>query len=55
VINLSVEFESKVRAWHIPDIVAAVRHARSRGVTVIAAAGNTAGSAVAYPARARRA
>ncbi|MDQ3644573.1 MAG: S8 family serine peptidase [Actinomycetota bacterium] len=53
VINLSLEFDSSVRASQIPDIVSALRYARKKGVVVVAAAGNQASSLVAYPARAR--
>ena len=52
VINLSLEFDSSVRASQIPDVVRALRYARRHGVTVVAAAGNQADSAVAYPGRA---
>jgi serine protease len=52
VINLSLEFPSEVRASEIPDVLGALRYARQRGVTVVAAAGNQADGAVAYPARA---
>jgi serine protease len=52
IINLSLEFDSSVRASQIPDIVRALRYARRRGVVVIGAAGNQADSVVAYPARA---
>jgi serine protease len=52
VINLSLEFDSSVRASQIPNIVAAIRYARRRGKVVIAAAGNQAAGVVAYPARA---
>jgi serine protease len=51
VINLSLEFDSSVRAAQIPNIVAAIRYARRRGKLVIGAAGNQADSTVAYPAR----
>ena len=51
VINLSLEFDSSVRASQIPDIVSAIRYARRRGKIVVAAAGNQAAGAVAYPAR----
>jgi serine protease len=51
VVNLSLEFDSSVRASQIPDIVSAIRYARRRGVVVVAAAGNQADSVVAYPAR----
>jgi len=53
VINLSLEFDSAVRASQIPDIVSALRFARRRGALVIAAAGNQGSPQVAYPARAR--
>jgi serine protease len=52
VINLSLEFPSEVRAAEIPDVLGALRYARQKGVTVVAAAGNQADGAVAYPARA---
>ena len=52
VINLSLEFDSSVRASQIPDIVSALRYARRRGVVITAAAGNQADGVVAYPARA---
>jgi serine protease len=52
VINLSLEFDSSVRATQIPDIVSAIRYARRRGKVVVAAAGNQAAGTVAYPARA---
>jgi serine protease len=50
-INLSLEFDSSVRASQIPDIVSAIRYARRRGKVVVAAAGNQAAGTVAYPAR----
>jgi len=53
VINLSIEFDSSMRASQIPDILAAIRYARRRNVVVVAAAGNQADAVVAYPARAR--
>src|SRR5918992_218053 len=52
VINLSLEFDSSVRASQIPNIVSAIRYARRRGKLVVAAAGNQASGTVAYPARA---
>jgi serine protease len=52
VINLSLEFSSKVTAADIPELLEALRFARRRGVLVVAAAGNEAHKAVAYPARA---
>jgi serine protease len=53
VINMSLEFDSSVRASQIPDIISALRYARRKRVTVVAAAGNQADAVVAYPARAR--
>ncbi len=53
IINMSLEFDASVRASQIPDLVAAMRYARRKGVLVVAAAGNQADSQVAYPARAR--
>ena len=53
VINLSLEFDPSVRAARIPDIISAIRYARSKGVLIVAAAGNQAGTVAAYPARAR--
>lgn len=52
VINLSLEFPAEARAAEIPDVMAALRYAHRRGVVVVAAAGNQADIAVAYPARA---
>lgn len=52
VINLSLEFPAEVRSAEIPDVMSALRYAHRRGVVVVAAAGNQADIAVAYPARA---
>jgi serine protease len=52
VINLSLEFDPEVRSIDIPDVLSALRYARRRSVLVVAAAGNHADLAVAYPARA---
>ena len=52
VINLSLEFSSNVTASDIPELIEALRYARRRGVVVVAAAGNEAHTAIAYPARA---
>jgi serine protease len=52
IINLSFEFGESVRARQIPDILDALRHARARGVLVVAASGNGAATSIAYPARA---
>jgi serine protease len=54
VINLSFEFDDgihPVTESQIPDVLAALRFARRRGVVVVAAAGNLARAAAAYPAR----
>jgi serine protease len=54
VINLSFEFDDgfrQVTAAEIPDILAALRFARRRGVLVVAAAGNQSRQSIAYPAR----
>lgn len=53
VINMSLEFSSSTRASQIPDIMSALRYARSKGSLVVAAAGNASDSVVAYPARAK--
>ncbi len=52
VINLSFEFSDAVSARSIPDILSALRYARSRGVLVVGAAGNAHKGHLAYPARA---
>lgn len=54
VINLSLEFPAYVRAQEIPEVLSALRFARRHGSVVVAAAGNKAGTAVAYPARAEQ-
>jgi serine protease len=52
IINLSLEFSSDVTASDIPELIEALRYARRKGVLVVAAAGNEAHTAIAYPARA---
>jgi serine protease len=52
IINLSFEFGRGVRARQIPDILDALRFARSKGVLVVGASGNAEAASVAYPARA---
>ena len=52
VINLSFEFGTQVTRSEIPDILAALRYARRKGVLVVGASGNAAARSVAYPARA---
>src|SRR5918999_6321232 len=55
VINLSLEFDRRVVAAEIPEILAAIRYAHGQGAVMVAAAGNTGKKflrRVAYPARA---
>ncbi len=51
VINLSLEFPTGITASDIPELISALRYANRRGVVVVAAAGNEAHAAAAYPAR----
>jgi serine protease len=51
VINMSLEFDTSVTASQIPEIVSAVRFAHHKNVVMVAASGNEADNAVAYPAR----
>jgi subtilisin family serine protease len=51
VINMSLEFDTSVTASEIPEIVSAVRYAHHKNVVMVAASGNEADNAVAYPAR----
>lgn len=51
VINMSFEFASKVRSCEdLPTVCSALQYARSKGVLPVAAAGNSEGKAVAFPA-----
>jgi serine protease len=55
VINLSLEFDRRVVAAEIPEILSAIGYAHSRGAVIVAAAGNYKRGhrhRVAYPARA---
>jgi serine protease len=51
VINMSVEFDTSLRAGDIPEVIAALHYARRKSVTMVAASGNEGLSKVAYPAR----
>src|SRR3954462_12430792 len=51
VINMSVEFDTSLRASDIPEVIAAMRYATRKRVTLVAASGNEGSSKVAYPAR----
>jgi serine protease len=51
VINLSLEFPGGITASDIPELISALHYANRHGVVVVAAAGNEAHAAAAYPAR----
>jgi serine protease len=51
VINLSLEFDSNMRAGQLPTVISALRYAARRGVVVVGASGNEAEDKVSYPAR----
>ncbi len=53
VINMSFEFDIGLTASQIPDVISALREANRAGVVLVAAAGNTEDTQVAYPARAK--
>ena len=53
VINMSFEFDIGLTAPQIPDVLSAVRYAHREGAVLVAAAGNTEDTRVAYPARAK--
>ncbi len=52
VINLSLEFDPATPRSQIPEVLSAIGFAHRHGVVVVAASGNEAESAIAYPARA---
>jgi serine protease len=52
VINLSLEFPTGIGASDIPELISALRYANRHHVVVVAAAGNEAHAAAAYPAHA---
>jgi serine protease len=52
IINLSLEFPGNVRAHEIPRLLKALRYAYDKGVVIVSASGNEAGSTVTYPAKA---
>ena len=52
VINMSVEFESGMRAGDIPEVLSAIRYANKKGSVMVAASGNEGDSRVTYPAAA---
>jgi serine protease len=51
VVNMSVEFDTGLRAGDIPEVISALHYANRKGVTLVAASGNEGSSKVAYPAR----
>src|SRR4051795_466872 len=51
VINMSVEFDTSLKAGDIPEVIAALHYAARKKVTLVAASGNEGISKVAYPAR----
>ncbi len=51
VINMSVEFDTSLRAGDIPEVISALHYAAKKRVTLVAASGNEGISKVAYPAR----
>jgi serine protease len=51
VVNMSVEFDTGLRAGDIPEVISALRYANKKGVTLVAASGNEGSGKVAYPAR----
>lgn len=51
VINLSLEFPAEYTARDIPQLVAAFRYARRKGVLIVVAAGNSGLERVPYPGR----
>ena len=53
VINMSFEFDTGLTASQIPDVLSAVRFAHRKGTLMVAAAGNTEDTRIAYPARAK--
>jgi serine protease len=53
IINMSFEFDIGLSAAQIPDVISALRQANRSDVVLVAAAGNTEDTRVAYPARAK--
>ena len=51
LINLSLEFDSRVKASDIPQILDALDYARSKGALIVGATGNEGADTVSYPAR----
>jgi serine protease len=51
VINMSVEFDSDLRASDIPDVIDAIDYAHRKGAVMVGASGNDGVNHIAYPAR----
>jgi serine protease len=51
VVNMSVEYDSQLRASDIPDAIRAMRYAKHKGSLLVGASGNDSDDVVAYPAR----
>jgi serine protease len=51
VINMSVEYDTQLRAADIPDAIAAMRYAKQKGALLVGASGNENEDTVSYPAR----
>jgi serine protease len=52
VINMSFNFDPRIEAWQIPEVLQALDYAHRRGSLVVAATGNDGSHRVAFPARA---
>jgi serine protease len=55
VINMSVEYDSSLRAADIPDAISAMNYAAKKGVVLVGASGNDGEERVAYPGRSNNA
>jgi serine protease len=55
VINMSFNFDPRIQASQIPEVINAIAYAHKRGSLIVAAAGNNGTDQVAYPARAQNA
>ena len=51
VINMSVEFDSDLRAADIPEVIDAMDYAHARGAVMVGSAGNDGAGKLSYPAR----
>ena len=51
VINMSVEFDTSLKAGDIPEVISAIHYAHTKGAVMVAASGNEGVGKIAYPAR----